>query len=407
MPGLPDGASPAWQELLGPRGRELVDLLCPWEPESALARIATIRANPAWAGDPDLVAAAATQAELRTRARVRFPGPARWWTRTTLEQATRPVLAARHAARIVAAGCGRVVDLGCGAGSDSLAMAAAGLEVLAVDRDPDALVALAATAADLGLPVRTRLADVRDVVVELTPDPGTALFVDPARREHGGGRRMHPESWSPPWSWVLDLAGTHRVVGAKVAPGIPHAVIPRVAEAQWSSVGGDLLEAAIWWDGEPPAAHRRALVHPQSGGPAAELTDAAGIPGARVGQPGQWLVEPDPAVIRAGLVSLLADHLRGWLLDPQIAYISGSGVPPQTPMGASFTVRDQVPFARKPMRRWLVEHGFGNVVIKKRGLDLDPVELRRSLRLDGDGPTATLVLARTDSGPLALSVERA
>ncbi len=147
--------------LLTPEGRALVDSLTPYDPATAMTVLSRARCDPRWAARPEVVAAAATQARLRTRATARFPGPARWWTPDGLEQATRPEVAARHAARFVRAGVQVVADLGCGAGSDALAMAAAGLRVLAVDRDPEALWALAATAADLGLDVTTSHGDVR------------------------------------------------------------------------------------------------------------------------------------------------------------------------------------------------------------------------------------------------------
>ena len=58
------------------------------------------------------------------------------------------------------------------------------------------------------------------------------------------------------------------------------------------------------------------------------------------------------------------------------------------------------------MRAWLRTRGYGDVIVKKRGINVVPEELRAALRLTGSGPTATLVLTRTDSGPLALLVER-
>ena len=59
-----------------------------------------------------------------------------FFTRDGLEQASRPEVADYHASRFVQAGVHRVIDIGCGIGSDSLAFARAGLEVLAVDVDP-------------------------------------------------------------------------------------------------------------------------------------------------------------------------------------------------------------------------------------------------------------------------------
>lgn len=435
----------AWPEnsilddLLTAEGRSLVAALTPYDPERALVLVERARADPTWAGRAEVVAAAATQARLRTRAAWRFPGPPRWWTPDGLEQATRPALAARHAARY-AGSVRRVVDLGCGAGSDTLAMAARGIPVLAVDRDPDALWALTATARDRGLDVEASLADVEDVAAWFPGPDGLGCFVDPARRS-AGARALRPDRWSPPWQWVVALAERVPATGAKVAPGIPSTAIPRGAQVEWTSVAGHLLEAAVWWGPlRRGGATRSAVVlhdgqdravldgpdHPgnvpagpdraghdgpdhsgkvTAGPTAAVLDDTDGIPTAEVGALSRWLVEPDAAVIRSGLVSVLAARIGGRLIDPHIAYIVADR-PSPSPFGSLFEVLDEIPFARKRMRAWLRAHGFGDVVVKKRGLDLVPDQVRADLRLAGDGPTATLLLTRTAHGPLALHVRR-
>ena len=83
-----------------------------------------------------------------------------FFTRDGLEQATRPVVADQHAQRFVAAGVRRVVDLGCGIGSDALAFVRAGLEVVAVERDPDTA---AVAAANLAGRAEVRCADAEEV----------------------------------------------------------------------------------------------------------------------------------------------------------------------------------------------------------------------------------------------------
>ncbi|MDH3959373.1 MAG: class I SAM-dependent methyltransferase, partial [Actinomycetota bacterium] len=373
-----DRAALARAMLLTPEGRALVASLTPYDPAGAITRITAIRRDPRWADQPEVVAAAATQARLRTQATARFPGPPRWWTPDGLEQATRPAVAARHARRFCDAGIDVVADLGCGVGSDALAMATAGLRVLAVDRDPEALWALAATAADQGLAITTSAGDVRTLPGPWTDRAAAAAgqlgcFVDPARRR-GGARTLAPEAWSPPWSWVRSLAEQVPATGAKVAPGIDHAALPAGTQTEWISVGGDLVEAGVWW-GPLRSGHatRTATVLVAAGADAhpavGSLDDLDGIPVPSIGPVATWLVEPDPAVIRSGLVSVLAARVDGHLLDPRIAYITSDSRPDPHGLGATFEVRDEVPFGRKPMRAWLRSRGYGDVVVKKRGVN--------------------------------------
>ena len=186
--------------------------------------------------DPALAAAALTQAALRRQARAKFGADAEtmFFTRDGLEQATRPAIADHHARRFVAAGVRRVIDLGCGIGSDALAFARAGLEVVAVERDPDTAAVAAANLAGRATVV---CADAEQVAGDLLAD-GSAVYADPARRTERG-RVWRLAELTPPWSFVTRLLDGRRSAGVKLGPALPHAEIPATAEAEWLSHRGD------------------------------------------------------------------------------------------------------------------------------------------------------------------------
>src|SRR5213078_4492491 len=108
-----------------------------------------------------------------------------------LEQATRLEVAARHAQRFVSAGIERVVDLGCGIGSDAMAFASFEREVVGVDQDD--LTAAVATVNLRHWPGATvRAGDVTTMDLQELglPAPGgsgsgqagTGVWLDPSRR---------------------------------------------------------------------------------------------------------------------------------------------------------------------------------------------------------------------------------
>ena len=134
-----------------------------------------------------------------------------------------PVLAARRAARLLAGGARVVADLGCAAGTDTVALARAGAEVVAVDRDPLARALTAANVEALGLAGRVRVvdADVVDLVARGGRRPGrgcAAATLDPARRA-GGRRQLDPDRWSPPWTTVAAAAGPGAAGGREGGAG--------------------------------------------------------------------------------------------------------------------------------------------------------------------------------------------
>jgi hypothetical protein len=381
------------RSLLTPEGWALLEALPPYDEAGSFGLGERLRAE---GHDPALVSAALTQSRLRTRGRDKL-GPfadAMLFTPDGLEQATRLSVAAHHARRFVGAGCERVVDLGCGLGSDATAFAGLDLGVLAFDAD-ELTAALATVNLRHWPDVEVRCADVTTLDLRDVLAPGDGVWLDPARRTTGRGgssrRTFDPEAFSPPYSFVLDLARRVPAHGAKLAPGIAHRLLPPDAEAQWVSVGGDVVECALWCGPLAREGVRRsALLLDGAGG----LREVVGLGGATpdVGPVGAWLHEPDGAVIRAGLVGDVARELGGRLLDPTIAYVTTDS-PAASPFARSYAVEDVLPFHLKSLRTYLRDRRVGTLTIKKRGSAVDPDQLRRQLRLSGDA-TATIALTR-------------
>ncbi|MFF0098461.1 methyltransferase domain-containing protein [Micromonospora sp. NPDC005257] len=372
-----------------------------------LAAAAALRS----AGMPgDLAAAALTQAELRRRAAGKFGAAAAgmFLTRAGLEQATRRAVADRRAARLRAAGVTTLADLGCGLGADALAAGRAGIRVYAVEADPvtAAMAAVNAEAAGLADLVTVECGDATAFDVTGVD----AVFCDPARRRAGTGRRVFdPNAYSPPWDFVTALAARVPRTVVKVAPGLDHALIPAGAEAEWVSVDGDLVEAALWC-GELAEVPRRATVLREKEGPLINASGSKRVPSyhltgtgaqeAPVGPVRRFLYDPDPAVVRAHLVAELAGDLDATLADPSIAYLYADEARP-TPFARCLEITDVLPFSLKRLRALLRERRVGRVEIRKRGSALEPEKLRRDLRLAGD-EAAGLVLTRVAGAPTVL-----
>jgi len=368
--------------------------------------------------DAAQASAVLTQVRLRRRARLRIGDlvDQLLLTEDGLEQATRTVVADLRASRYAASGSTHVADLGCGLGLDSAAFARAGLRVTAVERDPVVAVLARRNVAALGLDelVDVLEGDVTDEqVLGSLLDGVDAAFVDPARRDPGSrrdgrsARMTAPESWSPPWSWVGSVAARVPRTAAKVAPGIDHALVPAGGCGTWTSVDGQLVEAEIAWpalalDGARRAAVvvRSGLGHPLVLRSDVDLDDETPPP---VGAIGAWLLEPDDAVIRAGLVSSVVDRVEGRLLDPRVAYVTTDLDPAawSDVAAARFLVEQSLPFDLDALRRSLVARGVGHVVVKKRAFAADPDDVRRRLRLPRASGSAVVLLTRIGDAPWA------
>jgi SAM-dependent methyltransferase len=382
----------AFRGLLSPAGQDLLDRATQVYDDVAgdpLRATAALRRDAA----PDAASAALTQVQLRQRARAKFGDLADrlYFTPDGLEQATRLRVAEHRAARIAMADPGSVLDLGCGIGGDLLALARTGLPAAGVDRDPLRVEVARANLAAAGLGGAVQQASAE----ELDLDAFGVVFADPARRD-AAGRVFDVTGWSPPWPFVLGLL--RRTACVKVAPGIPHDLVPDGAEAEFVSDDGEVKEAALW-SPTLATARRRATVI-RSGG-LATLTDEDESEES-VRPVGQFLYEPDGAVIRAGLVGAVSAGVRGGLVDEHIAYVT-SDEAFSTPLARSYEVLAELPFKERPLRAALRERGIGRLTVKKRGVDVVPEQLRQRLDLHGE-QEATLVLTRVAGKGTALLV---
>ncbi|MGC5343331.1 THUMP-like domain-containing protein [Streptomyces sp. DT171] len=392
--GTPDAPNPlaAFAALRTPEGAALLAELRAYDPAQELATATRLRrAHPA-----PLVSAALAQARLRQRAAAKFGAEDAYrmfFTPNGVEQATRTSVAAHRARRFAEQGVRTVADLCCGIGGDAIALARAGIRVLAVDRDPLTAEVARANATALGLDglIKVRCADV----TEIDTSAYDAVFVDPARRG-GRGRIFDPEAYSPPLSWAVDTALGAPRAALKIAPGIPHEAIAPQAEAEWISDAGDVKEAVLWFgEGFTPGSYRATLLPARAG-----LWAAAPLPAPPVGPVGRYLYEPDGAVIRAHLVADVVERCGGRLFDEMIAYVT-SDEPYESPYATGYRITDQLPFNVKRLKALLREREVGTLTVKKRGSAVEPEELRRKMKLRGPN-SATVFLTRVADAPTML-----
>jgi hypothetical protein len=384
------------RELLSADGLRLLDSLPPYESSADVVRLVSeLRKAGHSAG---LVAAVLSQHKLRSRAEPKFGPFAQQllFTEAGLEQATRLRVAALHAGRFRDAGLHRIADLGCGIGADALAMAAIDLEVTAIEIDE-----VTAAIATYNLAPWPNATVVHTTAESFDASGFDGAYLDPARRS-AGRRLSDPADWTPSLDFAFGLAKRFPI-GVKLGPGIDRDLIPPDVEAQWISIDRDVVELGVWFGGlARPGVGRSALVIGDHG--VAELTAPADSADVEVGELGEFLYEPDGAVIRARLIGDLARSIGARMLSDQIAWLTANQAI-STPFAQGFRVTMTMPFDEKKLKRELAGRDIGTLEIKKRGIDVDPAELRKRLSLRG-GETATLILTRVGGRRMAILAQR-
>lgn len=321
---------------------------------------------------------------MRRKAGVKLVDAGGWlFTDDALQQATATAVAEHRAQRLV----GRNVhDATCSIGTELAALRTTANVVVGSDLDAVRLAMAQHNLADTVALCRA------DALVPVTRD--AVVIVDPARRS-GGRRRFDPRAYTPALDDVLDVYRGRDLV-VKCAPGIDFDAVGElgfVGEIEVTSLHGSVREACLWSAGlaEPGVTRRASLLDRRE-----ELTDAE-PDDCTVGPAGRWIIDPDGAVVRAGLVRHYAARYGLWQLDPDIAYLSGDQLPPGV---RGFEVLEQLAFNEKRLRQALSTLDVGALEILVRGVDVDPDALRRRLKLTGS-QARSVVITRIGTGSAA------
>lgn len=328
---------------------------------------------------------------LRRKARAKLSGVDDWlFTGEALQQATAWPVARHRAARLAGLD---VHDVTCSVGVDLAALAGSARRCLGSDVDDVRLAMARHNVAGAPLVRADALRPVsRDAVV----------FADPGRRDSSGRRRWHAADFAPPLD-ELAAAYPGRELVVKCAPGLDRTVVPWADEVEIVSLDGQVREACLWRgavsggcrvSGVSGVRSRASVL--RGDGTTWTVTDAD-PDDCPVREPGEWIVDPDGAVVRAGLVRHYAARHGLGQLDERIAYLTGDTPPPGI---RAFRVLEYGKYSEKSLRATLRRLGIGRLEILVRGLDVDPDALRPRLKPTGDGE-ASVVLTRIGRAAMA------
>jgi THUMP domain-like/RNA cap guanine-N2 methyltransferase len=347
----------------------------------------------------DLVRGAITLVELRRRAAGKFSrASGMWFDRVSLEQSTAEAVA-RHKAQRFRRG-ERIWDLCCGIGGDAIQLAVGG-EVLAVDRDAAACLCAQWNAEiyEVGNHLTTLCADV-----ETLSDRSGLVHIDPDRRPArpagSGQRSLKLEEGAPGLESLTRMTAEFRGGAIKCSPASNFGgKFPR-AEVELVSLDGECKEATIWFGELAEPGLWRATALPSGESLSGDPLSAA----APLAPLGRYLFDPDPALVRSGLIDLYAVGQGMSRLDDAEEYLTGDAIP-ASHLVQAFEVMAQLPNNEREIREYVRGSDIGSLEIKCRRIPIDIESLRRKLSLSGRA-AAVLVFARIEERARAIVCRR-
>ncbi|MFP7365626.1 SAM-dependent methyltransferase [Corynebacterium callunae] len=323
--------------------------------------------------------------------------PQEWLLCHDSAQQTTPMAVSAERARRLKEALGEGVlvhDVTCSIGTEGHAVLDAGLHYLGSDIDmPRLLMAQfnlslhPSSAASGGKPELLQA----DALVPATTG-ADVIIADPARRNNGR-RITDPAQLLPPLPSLLETWSS-TPIAVKCAPGVDFSGWQGLVSL--ASVDGGVKEACLYSPQLAQGETREAVVIRGDHLDCLNdlLEDGGGESLAR--EPGDFIIDPDGAIVRAGLVRHYAIREGLWMLDDRIAYLTGNRIPEGT---SGFRFLEEVPL--KKLKSALAALKAGSVEILVRGVDVDPDQLRKKLQLKGSAPFA-VVVTRIGSRGVAL-----
>jgi THUMP domain-like/RNA cap guanine-N2 methyltransferase len=325
---------------------------------------------------------------LRIRAASKFTRAGEmFFIKEALQQASSQIVSSWRARRFKEYDV--VADLCCGIGGDAVSLIAAS-RVIGIERDQ---LRLAMAEANLRVyEAGDRFQGMLGDVSEMEPHKieAGALFIDPSRRQ-GARKVVKPQEYCPPLSVLEPWRKSIPAACVKVAPGVSWSDLPPDAEVEYISVGGEMREAVLWFaDLRRDGALRRATVLPAGQSMTCAHESDQYIPAT---EPGDYLLEPDVAVVRARMVGQLAAELGAAPLDTSTSYLTADK-PISTPFASCFKVEAVLPLNFRKLKTHLRQEKISSVEMHNRGMELDAPALAKKLKGSGNRRVALFALKK-------------
>ncbi len=224
------------------------------------------------------------------------------------------------------------------------------------------------------------VADVHDLNIM-----GSLIHIDPDRRSGRDRPVKRLEQYCPNLEWMQQLVRTARGGAIKLGPASNFMQKFPDCEIELISLNGECREATVWFGELAKEGNFRATSLPSGETLAADPLSAWCAPADGMGA---FVFDPDPALVRSGLIDVLGERHDLCRLDQEDEYLTGESIP-ETSFVTAYAVEEYLPNNQTLLRKYLRANPGRDYEIKCRRLKVDANALQKKLPR-GDGPIRTL-----------------
>lgn len=281
----------------------------------------------------------------------------------------------------------KVADLSCGIGVDLMNIAKEKEQVYAIDLDADTLKLAEYNCESQNL---NNIKFISGKAEEFTQQVD-AIFIDPDRRPDSN-RRIVPEEYSPPFSKIMKLRNVCKNIAVKLSPAIDYKrlKLPIDSTLEFVSENGTLKEILLCMGKlSTENCEQKAVLL------STNLTLQNSNAKTKITEIQKYLFEPDPAIIRAGLVQELGIKIGYNLIDSKLALLTGSYIV-ESDFGKIYKVEEIIKYDLKKVRKYVRQNEIGELIIKTRGFPESVEQFRKKIKLKGKNSVVMFILRRGD-----------
>ena len=288
----------------------------------------------------------------------------------------------------------KVADLCCGIGVDLINIAKGKEQVYAIDLDADTLELAEYNCKNQNLDnIDFKLSKAEEFNKQID-----AIFIDPDRRPVSS-RKIAPEEYSPPFSKIIELRDICKNIAVKLSPAIDYKRLnlPLDSTLEFVSENGTLKEILLCMGKlSTENCERKAVLLSYN-----HILQNSDVK-TKVTEIQKYLFEPDPAIIRAGLVQELGSKIGYNLIDSKLALLTGSQIV-QSNFGKIYEVEEILKYDLKKVRKYVRENEIGELIIKTRGFPESVEKFRKKIKLKGNNSIVMFILRKGDNHIIVLS----
>jgi len=304
------------------------------------------------------------------------------FTRKGAEQCSSSLIAEYNASKMES--YEKVADLCCGIGIDLISLAKKKEIVFAVDSDEETLLAAQFNCRSQNI---TNVIFINDKAENFKTEVD-AVYADPDRRKNNK-RNIKAEDYSPSLEDLLRLNIKFPNMIIKLSPAVNYKSfkIRMDHTLEFVSEKGTLKEILLCLgDLKTKNVNRKAVLLPQS----LNITDDK-VCNIAVNRIDEYVYEPDPAIIRAGLAAELASKIGFNLIDDRSAILTSNHKIDDS-YGKLYQVQEILPYSLRNLKIYLKANEIGELILKTRGFSESVETFRRKLRLRGKNKVIIYIL---------------